>query len=77
MLLNLEKTNKVNNFDEKYFLYFESRSYVSIKNKEKVLFLTKLKIKHEELNRLKMVNEIKNVRVWHYMWSMFYFIKKI
>ena len=45
MLLNLEKTNKVRNFDEKYFLYFEEVDLMHQlkRNKEKVLFLTKLK----------------------------------
>lgn len=79
MLLNLEKTNIVNNFDEKYFLYFEEVDlmYQLKRNKEKVLFLTKLKIKHERAKSIKNEsNEIKNVRAWHYMWSMFYFYKK-
>ena len=47
------------------------------RNKLKVFYATKFKIKHNRASSVSGNEEkIKNLRAWHYMWSMFYFYKK-
>jgi len=79
MLFNKKKLKKIGFFDEKFFLYFEEIDLFKRcqKNKLKVYYATKFKIKHHRASSIsKDLNKINNLRAWHYMWSMFYFYKK-
>ena len=79
MLFNKKKLKKIGFFDEKFFLYFEEIDlfHRCKKNKLKVYYATKFKIKHLRASSISTdLNKINNLRAWHYMWSMFYFYKK-
>ncbi len=83
MLLNLNKFENKEIFDDKFFLYFEEFDLcksLSIKG-EDVFTSKSLKIKHlgfkssfdENSFQRESVNRL---REWHWMWSTFYFYKK-
>ena len=79
MLFKKKNLNKVGCFDEKFFLYYEELDLFERckRNKQKVLYATKFKIKHNRASSITIDKEkIKNLRSWHYMWSIFYFYKK-
>ena len=79
MLFNKKNLKNTGFFDEKFFLYYEELDLFlrCKKNKQKVLYTTKFKIKHNRASSISTNKEkIKNLRSWHYMWSMFYFYKK-
>ena len=83
MLINLNKFENREIFDDKYFLYFEEFDLcksLSIKG-ENVFTSKNLKVKHlgfkssfdENSSQRENVNRL---REWHWMWSTFYFYKK-
>ena len=79
MFFNLNEIRKTTLFDEKYFLYFEEEDlfFQCKKLKIKVYFINEIKIKHNRASSVsKNVENLDNIRSWHYMWSMFYFYKK-
>ena len=79
MFFNVKNFKKVGFFDESFFLYFEEVDLMKRCKKEqiKVLFLNNLKIKHIRASSIHNEDQkMKNLRSWHYMWSMFYYEKK-
>ena len=79
MLFNLKKYKNKKIFDENFFLYFEEVDlfFQCKKKKLKVFFIPDIKIKHLRANSIDQNNlHIKNLRAWHYMWSMFFYLKK-
>ena len=76
MFFNVKNFKKVGFFDESFFLYFEEVDLMKRCKKEqiKVLFLNNLKIKHIRASSIYNEDQkMKNLRSWHYMWSMFYY----
>jgi len=78
MFFNLRNLRKINFFDENFFLYYEEVDILfrSIKNNFPTYLIPNLRIKHERATSTINSKRIKNLRQWHYMWSMFYFYKK-
>ena len=79
MMFNLKKIKQTSLFDENFFLYFEEEDLFHRCKKSlfKVYFVKNLMIKHDRATSVsKSVKNLKNIRSWHYMWSMFYFYKK-
>ena len=79
MLFNLKKIKKVGLFDENFFLYFEEIDlFFRCKiNDLKVYLISNLKFKHNKATSVTDDNgNVKKLRSWHYMWSMFYYYKK-
>ena len=79
MFYNIQNLKKLNFFDEKFFLYFEETDLLHRCkiNKVKCYLIQNLKIKHNRASSIKNENyDLKCLRIWHYMWSMFYFYKK-
>lgn len=79
MFYNIKKLKKLKFFDENYFLYYEELDLLhrcKVKN-YKCYMIPSLKIKHFRATSIyNENNNIKCLRAWHYMWSMFYFYKK-
>ena len=79
MFYNIQNLKKLNFFDEKFFLYFEETDLLHRCkiNKVKCYLIQNLKIKHNRASSIKNENyDLKCLRIWHYMWSMFNFYKK-
>tara|TARA_S200000501_G_C20752662_1_gene712403 strand:+ start:48 stop:836 length:789 start_codon:yes stop_codon:yes gene_type:complete len=79
MLFNLNKFKNKKIFDESYFLYFEETDLLfNCKNKSlKVFFIKDIVINHHRASSINNeTKHIRDLRQWHYMWSMFYFYKK-
>ena len=80
MLFNMNQFKKFDFFDENIFLYFEEIDLFlrCKKNKKKVYVASNLSIVHQQGSSivLKNKNELIYLRIWHYMWSMFYVYKK-
>ncbi len=79
MMFNMIQIKKTKLFDENFFLYFEEEDIFHQCQKHflKVYFIKNLIIKHFRATSVsKSVKNLKNIRSWHYMWSMFYFYKK-
>ena len=81
MLINLEKFEKRNLFDENFFLYFEEfdlcRRIKSVQGKiysSKNLFIKHLGKKSSTDTNHNL--ELEMLRNWHWMWSIFYYHKK-
>tara|TARA_B100001059_G_C17784415_1_gene556210 strand:+ start:719 stop:1519 length:801 start_codon:yes stop_codon:yes gene_type:complete len=80
MLFNMNEFKKFDFFDANIFLYFEEIDLFlrCKKNNQKVYVASNLSIIHQQGSSI--VFEDKNkliyLRVWHYMWSMFYVFKK-
>tara|TARA_B100001093_G_scaffold515793_1_gene593007 strand:+ start:1866 stop:2711 length:846 start_codon:yes stop_codon:yes gene_type:complete len=74
--------DKLNGFDENFYLYFEEtdfclRSFKQNKNYQ----INNIKVEHDtgtsveiKNNQDKMIHD--NFRTWHYIWSKFYYYKK-
>ena len=78
-LFNKKILKNIGFYDEKFFLYFEEIDlFLRCKKKKlKVFFATNFKVKHNRASSISVNKEkIKNLRAWHYMWSMFYCYKK-
>ena len=79
MLFNKNKLKNKFLFDERFFLYFEEIDlfFRCKKNNLKVYCSPEFKIKHNRASSIADDKQkLKNLRAWHYMWSMFYFYKK-
>ena len=83
MFFCTEIFDKNGRFDENFFLYFEETDYCfrSNKNNFKIYQVNSQKVYHEigtsvETTSKVEVNKLKNLMVWHFIWSKFYFIKK-
>ncbi|MDA8997119.1 glycosyltransferase [bacterium] len=80
MLFNMNHFKKIGFFDDNIFLYFEEIDlFLRCKIKmKKVYVTTNLSIIHQKASSVivKNKNELIYLRVWHYMWSMFYVYKK-
>ena len=83
IIINMKKFKTKKIFDEKYFLFFEEIDLCkSIKRVSgNVYFSKKLKIRHLGLKsstgKTKSdLEDLDNLRNWHYMWSNFYYHKK-
>ena len=80
MLFNMEELKKSNFFDKNIFLYFEEIDLFlrCKKNNKKVYVATNVSIIHQQGSSVVLENKNKLIylRVWHYMWSMFYVFKK-
>ncbi len=80
MLFNMANFRKLDFFDENIFLYFEEIDLFlrCKKNKKKVYVASNLSIVHEQGSSVVLNNEKELIylRLWHYMWSMFYVYKK-
>jgi N-acetylglucosaminyl-diphospho-decaprenol L-rhamnosyltransferase len=79
IFFNMSKLNKIGYFDENFFLYYEEADLLSRCRyvKEKVYFLPKITIEHFRASSIiDETHRLKNLRSWHYMWSMFYFYRK-
>ena len=80
IFFNMEKFDKKNFFDEKYFLYFEDIDLCRQvkKNNGKIYLDEKIKISHQGGKSVDKdyKGEIEKNRNWHWMWSTFYYHKK-
>ena len=80
MILNKEKFNSKEIFDENIFLYFEDNDicFRVKKNNEKIYIIDNLKFIHfgQKSSHPTLQNEVLKSRSWHYCWSKFYFYKK-
>lgn len=82
MFFNKKVFNLVGGFDENFFLYFEENDfcYNAIKF-NKIYQLNDVKVFHNSgnsvtVNNYKEIQDQKNLRSWHFVWSKFYFYKK-
>ena len=74
IFFNMSKLNKIGYFDENFFLYYEEADLLSRCRyvNEKVYFLPKITIEHFRASSIiDETHRLKNLRSWHYMWSMF------
>ena len=83
ILMDLEKFNKKELFDENFFLFFEELDLCkSIKDRNgKIYMSTNLKVNHlgwksSFASDKKYEIESIKLRNWHYLWSMFYYNRK-
>ena len=83
MFLNTSSFNKLGGFDENIFLYFEEDDLCKRGNKLDLFSyqLSNLIIHHEIGTSASNINEIekkkiKELTLWHFIWSKFYFYKK-
>ena len=83
MFFNSSNFDLVGGFDENFFLYFEETDYCKrAKKKGLISFqLNKIKITHKSGTSVEYDDEdekkrIKNLCIWHFIWSKFYFYKK-
>ena len=80
MLINKQKFNENNFFDEKFFLFLENDDLCKrIKTKgNKIYVIKNAYIDHKGFSSStkKDKEELEHLRNWHWMWSKFYFNKK-
>ena len=80
MIINKEKYNEDDFFDENFFLYLENVDLcLRQKNKNQKIYIVKnSEIKHfgSYTSKLDESGNIEYLRNWHWMWSKFYFNKK-
>ena len=78
MFFNLKNLRKINFFDENFFLDYEEIDLLFRCKKRNfpAYLIPSLEIRHERTTATRNTKKIKNLRSWHYMWSMFYFYKK-
>ncbi len=83
MFFNKNVFNKVNGFDKNIFLYWEETDYTKRAKKKgyKAYQLNLVKVKHEKGKAVKTINSVedeklKNLYIWHFIWSKFYYFKK-
>jgi len=79
MLLNKKKIIKVGLFDENIFLYLEEIDLCRrVKQANQKIFITKeAKVTHLGAKSSNIGDEFEKCRNWHWMWSQFYFNKKV
>ncbi len=79
-----KKIFKYNNgFDNNIFLYWEETDYTkrAKKNGYKAYQLNLVKVKHEKGKAVKTIDsnegeKLRNLYIWHFIWSKFYYFKK-
>ena len=83
ILVNINKFQKRNIFDENFFLYFEEYDLcMKLKKLHKKIFLSrKLKVHHlgyksSSSKKNDFKEDAEKLRNWHWMWSYFYYHKK-
>ena len=83
MFFCTEVFDKNGGFDENFFLYFEETDYCyrSNKNNFKIYQVNSQKVHHEIGTSVETIDgeeakKLKNLYVWHFIWSKFYFTKK-
>ena len=73
---------KNSGFDKNIFLYWEETDYTKeAKLGYKTYQLNLVKVKHEKGKAVKTINlieeeKLKNLYIWHFIWSKFYYFKK-
>ena len=77
MLINKEKIQEENFFDENFFLYLENTDLcLRMKKKNQNIYIIKNSIINH-LGKSSIVSkDLEYLRNWHWMWSKFYFNKK-
>ena len=77
MLINKEKFQEENFFDENFFLYLENTDLcLRVKKKDQNIYIIKNSI-IDHLGESSIVSkDLEYLRNWHWMWSKFYFNKK-
>tara|TARA_B100000902_G_scaffold338501_1_gene340124 strand:+ start:932 stop:1795 length:864 start_codon:yes stop_codon:yes gene_type:complete len=75
--------DKNEGFDENFFLYFEETDYCfrSNKNDYKIYQINSQRVYHDigssvETKSENEAKELKNLYIWHFIWSKFYYYKK-
>tara|TARA_Y100000590_G_scaffold134086_1_gene153390 strand:+ start:170 stop:1030 length:861 start_codon:yes stop_codon:yes gene_type:complete len=80
MLINKNKFNEEDYFDENFFLYLENVDLClrQKKKNQKIYIVKNSEIKHigSYTSKLDETGNIEYLRNWHWMWSKFYFNKK-
>ena len=83
MLINLDKFNEKEIFDENFFLYFEEFDLCKQISKaggkilsSKLLLVDHLGFKGSFAANKDLENQATKLRNWHWMWSSFYYYKK-
>ena len=83
MFFNKKIFNKNNGFDKNIFLYWEETDYTkrAKKNGYKAYQLNLVKVKHGKGEAVKTKDfyekeKLKNLYIWHFIWSKFYYYKK-
>ena len=81
LFLKMNNVKKVGYYDENIFLYFEETDYClrSYKKNQKIYVIPSIKVHHKGGFSVDLNNslEIECNKHWHFMWSKFYFYKKI
>ena len=82
MFFDKKKFDLIGGFDENIFLYFEENDFCkrSIKY-DKNYQINNIKVYHDAGNSVSLKNDIeiedqRNLRSWHFVWSKFYYYKK-
>ena len=81
MFINKKKFDLINGFDENFFLYFEETDYCKRARAKGLKSYQINNIKVENNGRSVLIEEkeetnMKNILVWHFIWSKFYYYKK-
>ncbi len=80
MIINKNKFNEEDYFDENFFLYLENVDLClrQKKKNQKIYIVKNSEIKHigSYTSKLDETGNIEYLRNWHWMWSKFYFNKK-
>ncbi len=83
MFFNKKVFFKNSGFDKNIFLYWEETDYTKRAKKlgYKAYQLNLVKVKHEKGKAVKTINlieeeKLKNLYIWHFIWSKFYYFKK-
>lgn len=82
MFMNKERFNEIGGWDDKIFLYFEETDF-AYRGKKKGLHCYQINsVKIETIDTTVKINNEnekiiwKNLLIWHFVWSKFYFYKK-
>ena len=83
MFFNKKVFNRINGFDKNIFLYWEETDYTKRAKKKgyKAYQLNLVKVKHEKGKAVETIGSIedeklRNLYIWHFIWSKFYYFKK-
>ena len=82
MFFKKDVFDMIGGFDENFFLYFEENDFCLRAIKfNKIYQINKIKILHNAGNSVSLNNEEeiedqRNLRSWHFVWSKYYFYKK-
>ena len=77
MLINKEKIQEENFFDENFFLYLENTDLcLRVKKNDQNIYIIKNSIINHMGESSIVSKDLEYLRNWHWMWSKFYFNKK-